>query len=40
MHLMDTPEAGAHVGTPASSWPENQAKVSAWRAIASSSLVG
>ena len=38
---------GAHVhpiaepvGTPASPWPENQAKVSAWRAIASSSLVG
>ena len=36
----DTRQAGAHVGTPASNKPENQAKVSAWRAIASSSLVG
>ena len=31
---------GTHVGTPASNKPEDQAKVSAWRAIASSSLVG
>ena len=40
MRATDTPEAGAHVGTPASNKPDNQAVVSAWRAIASSSLVG
>ena len=41
MRATDTPEAGAHAGTPASlARKTDQAKVSAWRAIASSSLVG